>query len=330
MAEKMAIPMELLYDFYLGAWTDFAHRGFLYAIREKYGAEAALDIYERGYNMDNTVKKLTNAIVTMFYLKGDDAETIGEVLDIWDEFTGVDSTILERSQTFNRRKVTKCPFKTKPQDVSDWNIPFINILTNTINPMITFERPKAMCAGDSYCEYVWKLEKRDVESVAKKLETPCAAPKRGIPWEQKYYFLGGSMDFLEEVIYAIREKYGAAATLEIAEMVMKMDDRAKTLTNTIRTIFKIEGNDAETLGKWLDIFYGLVGYEFTILELSKTLTRIKCTKCPHKLKYKDIADFGLIFDTQIAKSINPKFTVERPKGMCAGDPYCEYVYKLEE
>jgi hypothetical protein len=330
MAEKMAIPMELIYQMSIGSWTDL-QKGFLYAISEKYGAEATIDIYEMVCNMDDRVKNMTNAILIMFFLKGNDAETIGEVLDLWDEITGIESTILERSKTINRRKVIKCPFKTKPQDVSDWNLPFINILTKTINPKVTFERPKAMCAGDSYCEYVWKLEERDVAPVAKKLETPCAAPKRGISWEQKANFTGGNgIDFFKGFIYAIREKYGAAATLEIIERVWKMDDRAKTLTNTVRTIFKIEGNDAEAIGKWFEIFGGLAGYEFTTLERSKTITRMKYTKCIHELKYLDIADFGLILDNIVAKTINPKATVERPKAMCAGDPYCEYVYKIEE
>ncbi len=67
-------------------------------------------------------------------------------------------TILERSKTINRIKVTKCPWKTEPKDISDWVLIFNNIVNKTINPKATLERPKAMCAGDSYCEYVWKIE----------------------------------------------------------------------------------------------------------------------------------------------------------------------------
>ena len=335
MAKKMPIPMELRYSFALGAWTSM-HKGFLYALREKYGAAAALEIFERAYEMGDRVKNLTNTLLTIFNLQDNDAVTIGEVLDIWDEFTGIDSTILERSKTINRRKVAKCPFKTEPTDLSDWNLPFINILTKTINPKVTFERPKGMCAGDPYCEYVWKLEEStqftgEVESIAKKLETPCAAPKREIPWELKYNIAMKSMsEFFRGWLYAIRETYGAETTLEICERTFKMGDTLKNFTKTLQQIFKIEGNDIDTIMNWWDIWYDICGYEHTWPERSKTSAIQKVTKCPYKVEYKDIGDFGLIFANIVNKTINPKATIEHLKGMCAGDPYCEYVFTIEE
>ena len=33
-------------------------------------------------------------------------------------------------------------------------------------------------------------------------------------------------------------------------------------------------------------------------------------------------DAEIRFDNIVVKTINPKTTFERPKGMCAGDPYC--------
>jgi len=327
--------MELRYSFAIGVWTSM-HKGFLYALREKYGAAAALEIFGRVYEMGDRVKNLTNTLLTIFNLQDNDAETLGEVLDIWDELTGIESTILERSKTINRRKVTKCAWKTEPIDVSDWNLPFIHSITKTINPKVTFERPKVMCTGDSYCEYVWKLEEStpiegEVEPITRKLETPCAAPKREIPWELKYNIAMKSMsDFFRGWMYAIREKYGAEEALEICERVFKMGDTLKNFTNTIRKIFNLEGNDAETIWEWWDIWYEIAGYEYTWPERSKTSARQKITKCPFKMEYKDIGDFGLIFANIVIKTINPKATIEHLKGMCAGDPYCEYVFKIEE
>jgi hypothetical protein len=167
--------------------------------------------------------------------------------------------------------------------------------------------------------------------MAKKLQTPCAAPKRGIPWELKYDFaMKGYASASRGFMYAIREKYGAAALLEIYEMVSKMGDRAKNFTNTIRTIFNLEGNDAETIGQFFDIFIELTGMDAIILERSKTINRVKFTKCPWKTDHKDISDWALIWRNRITKTINPKATLERPKGMCAGDPYCEYVWRIKE
>jgi hypothetical protein len=167
--------------------------------------------------------------------------------------------------------------------------------------------------------------------MAKKLQTPCAPPKRGIPCELKYDFaMRGYANVSLAFLYAIREKYGADAALEIYEMVCKRGDRAKNFTNTIRTIFKLEGNDAETIGAILDIRSELIDQEVIILERSKRVNRVKYLGCPWKVEHKDISDWFLIFGNIVAKTINPKATIERLKGMCEGDPYCEYVYKIKE
>ena len=335
-APKRGLPWELKYNFAIGGWTDSAHRGNLYAIREKYGAAAALEIYERACKEDDRVKNLTNTILTIFNIKENDAETIGQWWDIWDEFTGIESTILERSKTINRRKVIKCPFKTGYKDISNWNLTFVNIVTEIINSEAIFDRPKAMCAGDSYCEYIWKLEestslKGDVEPLAKKLETPCAAPKRGLSAELKYNFaMKCFTDFSKGRLYAFREKYGAAATLEIFDMLMRKGDRAQNLTNTIRTIFKLEVNDAETIGEVLDIWDEICGYESFILERSKVINRRKVIRCPFKVKYHDIGNYAWPMKDIMGKTVNPNSNLEMRKKMCAGDPYCDYIWRIEE
>ena len=45
-----------------------------------------------------------------------------------------------------------------PGDVSVWVLPFYITVAKTINPKATVERPKGMCAGDSHCEYIFKIE----------------------------------------------------------------------------------------------------------------------------------------------------------------------------
>jgi len=152
-----------------------------------------------------------------------------------------------------------------------------------------------------------------------------------IPWELKYkYAMGGYTGIFKAFLYAIREEFGAAAALKIYERVATMDDRVKNFTNTLKNVFKLERNDAETIGQWYDIFNELMESEATILERSKTIERRKHTKCPWQTGPKDISDWSIILETIIVKTINPKATVKRPKAMCAGDPYCEYVYTIEE
>ena len=157
MTEKVSIPLLLKHDVTLRAYSSIL-KGFLYAIREKYGANEALETYVRACTMGDRIKNLTNALIDIFQLKGNDAVTIAKWFEIWFELTAFEYTTPELSKTSSRIKVTKCPFKTEPQDISDWALVFANIAAKTINPKATLERPKGMCAGDPYCEYVWKIE----------------------------------------------------------------------------------------------------------------------------------------------------------------------------
>jgi hypothetical protein len=132
-------------------------------------------------------------------------------------------------------------------------------------------------------------------------------------------------------MYTIREKFGAETALELAERMWKFDDRNKKMATTLKNVFNIEGNDIEAIMTLWEIFYELVGVEATWLEVTKTYTRIKITKCPWSTPDpKDVSDWEIHFNSIISKFINPKVTVERPKAMCAGDPYCEYIHKLAE
>jgi hypothetical protein len=64
--------------------------------------------------------------------------------------------------------------------------------------------------------------KGEEENMAKKLQTPCVAPKRGLPWELKYkYAMGGYTGIFKAFLYAIREEFGAASALKIYERVSK-------------------------------------------------------------------------------------------------------------
>ncbi len=157
MTEKISIPLLLKHEFTMRVYSSLI-KGFLYAIREIYGANAALEVYEKVCTMDDRVRNLTNSLLDVFQLKGNDVETIGNWFNIWFELTGYEYTWLEQSNKMSRVRITKCPFKTEPEDLSDWAKIFAYIVTKTINPKSVFERPKGMCAGDPYCEYIWKIE----------------------------------------------------------------------------------------------------------------------------------------------------------------------------
>jgi hypothetical protein len=55
--------------------------------------------------------------------------------------------------------------------------------------------------------------------MAKKLETPCPFPRRGLLWEFRYdYAMGGWNSLQQRYLYVIREIYGASAVLEFFEI----------------------------------------------------------------------------------------------------------------
>ena len=157
------------------------------------------------------------------------------------------------------------------------------------------------------------------------------AKKIGVPLEFKYELTKKAWSSLiKGFLYVVRERHGAAEALACIERLFKMDDRAKNLTNFIKTVFKIEGNDADTMADWFKIYHEILGTESTTLELSKTNYRKKITKCPFQTGHKDVSDWCNIWSDIVYKTINPKATQERVKSMCAGDPYCEFVIKIEE
>jgi hypothetical protein len=326
MAKEITIPWELKFDFAIRGYTSLV-KAFQYAIREKYSAAAALEIFENVLKMDDRLKNLVNIILKIFKIEGDNAETIGKWIDIWYELCGYEYTLLERSKAINRVKITECFWKLAHKDLIESSFIFKTMITKYINPKAVFERPKAMCAGDPYCEYLWTLEgiTQSEEDVKSK------ATKAVIPWELKYdYAIVGWTGILKGFLYATREKYGPTVTVEIYERVCAMDDRVENLANTIRTIFNLEGNDAEAIGKLYDLWDEFTGTEYTTLERSKIINRRKVTKCPWQTQYLDISDWMIPFTQTFVNAINPKAIFERPKGMCAGDSYCEYVWKLEK
>ena len=157
MAKKIVIPLELKHDFVFRGYTSLM-RGFLYVIREKFGAAAAVECIDRLFKMEDRVKNLTNTLLTIFKIEGNDAETIVDFLNIWWELTETEGTWPERSKTLSKVKITKCPWKTVYEDINDWVLSWFNIVVKTINPKATVERPKGMCAGDPYCEYIFRIE----------------------------------------------------------------------------------------------------------------------------------------------------------------------------
>ena len=158
------------------------------------------------------------------------------------------------------------------------------------------------------------------------------AKKMVIPWELKYKWLKGAYTTLfKGWLYAVREEFGADTALKLYEKILKMGDRIKNMTYTLKDVFNIEGNDCETIGKWWEIYNELNGNERQILEMTKTLSRSRYPLgCAWKTELEDISDWMLFFCNIVNKTINPKATLERPKAMCAGDSYCEYVIKIEE
>ncbi len=155
---KRGLPCEFKYDWAIRGYANIL-RAFLYAIREEYGADAAVRIKERIDNMSDRVKEgFVKPILEIFKIDGDDAETIGAVFDVWGEVCGQEGVILERSETVNRIKYTKCPWKTEPKDLSGWCNSFNIIVGKTVTPKVAFEPIKLMCAGDPHCEFVWKIE----------------------------------------------------------------------------------------------------------------------------------------------------------------------------
>lgn len=158
MAGKLEIPMETKFKFALGGYQG-VFKGFMHALQERDGGEATLKLYEKVCKEGDRVKNLTNTIMKNFNIEGNDLDAIKKWHEIWWELAGVEgATSVERTETFERIKITGCPWDTQSKDISDWYLIFGDIVVGTINPKASFERVMGKCAGDPHCEYVFRLE----------------------------------------------------------------------------------------------------------------------------------------------------------------------------
>ena len=104
--------------------------------------------------------------------------------------------------------------------------------------------------------------------------------KMVIPWELKADFrLRAYTSMLKAYLYVTREEFGAATALKLYEKICKIDDREKRVTHSLVDIYKIEGNDAETIADWFDIWGELQGREGHVVEQSKTICRSNPSNC---------------------------------------------------
>jgi hypothetical protein len=87
--------------------------------------------------------------------------------------------------------------------------------------------------------------------------------------------MGDWTAWLKAYHYAIREKYGTDAALEIYERTCKMDDRIKSFTNAVLKAFELEGNDAETIGAWWDLWHNSMGRKVLYLNGLKKSIELK-------------------------------------------------------
>ena len=156
--------------------------------------------------------------------------------------------------------------------------------------------------------------------------------KFSIPWELKYKYVKGMLTTLfKGFLYEIREEFGAATALKIYEKFNKKYDRIRNMTNNIKDVFKIEGNDIEALATTFEIWFELTGWEVIWYDQSEKSIKFKCPfGCAWLTKPEDLSEWFLIIANTFAKSINPKAIIERTMGMCAGDSSCEYIIKIEE
>ncbi len=152
-----------------------------------------------------------------------------------------------------------------------------------------------------------------------------------IPSETKLRLvLASYAGILSGMLFSLKEKYNDGAPLELYREIA--EERAKLIANTIAEDFGITGDDAEAIGKCLDVWMKVHDFEFTLPEQTKTKVRLKITKCPFQQppKLRDINEWDLLFMVPFSQALNPKATAKRTTGMCAGDPSCELIIEVHE
>jgi len=108
----------------------------------------------------------------------------------------------------------------------------------------------------------------------------------------------------------------------------------------VTDVLGLAGDDAKSVAETIQLVATVaMGPEFKLETVEATAEKavVRCTGCPWWNRFKElgisegfcpVAD--LAYCDALAKSLNPKVTVSLPKAMPRGDPYCEWVYELQE
>jgi hypothetical protein len=129
-----------------------------------------------------------------------------------------------------------------------------------------------------------------------------------------------------------RENYNKA----IAQIWAGLGNASKEVADALGWTVDDAQSAAETVTSVAVVAMG-PEFGFETVEASAEKTVLRSTKCPWWSRAQemgiseDMCSLGdPAWSDALAKSLNPKVTVRLTKAMPRGDPYCEWVYELEE
>jgi hypothetical protein len=275
-----------------------------------------------------------------FHIVGNDCRTVAAYFKLVDKI--VFDTDFEVLEDTPRRVVLRggsgCPLSSHPQDelcqdICDGGMGHELVACQIINPELKFYNLKVMSAGDDSCDLCFELPESapisDVSvpvSLYKLDETVWTEERRKKTRQRRDWENWASM------VQAIYRRYGKEGLKAVYKITRNSADNYVIMS--LRN-FKLEGNDARTVGGYYKNYHKLLWRnDLEVVEDTPKKVVLRnsgfcwLSSNPKEELNPEICLNTMGHENMACEIINPKLKFSVPKLRSAGDPYCEYVFEL--
>ena len=313
--------------------------GLVKEMYKKYGVEGTQCNNDQMMEMG---KKYVAKSLKNFHIVGNDCRTVAAYFKLVDKI--VFDTDFEVLEDTPRRVVLRgssgCPLSNNPQEelcaeMCENGMGHEVVACQVVNPALTFRNLKLMSAGGESCDMCFELPESapiaDVSvpvSLYKLDETVWTEERRQKARQRRDWENYGSM------VRAIYRRYGKKGLKVVYEVT---SDSAKKYVIMALKNYNLKGNDARTAGGYYRIYHKIIfGNDLEIIKDTPKKVIVRNSGfCPLSTNPQEELTPGICLNTmghenRACKIINPKLKFSIPYLRSAGDPYCEYVFELED
>ena len=316
------------------------HYGAL--VREMYKMYGFEGTQANNEQMMEMARKYVPRALKNFNIVGNDCRAVAAYFKLVDKivFDTDFEVLLDTPRKVILRGASGCPLSSHPQDelcqeICDGGLGHETVACETINPALKFYNLKLMSAGDDSCDLCFELPE---DAPVSDVSVPVSLYKideAAWPEERRRKArLRRDWENWAAMVQAVYRKYGKEGLKAVYKITSNSADNyvIMSLQN-----FKLKGNDARTAGGYYKCHHKLLfGNDLEVVEDTPKRVVLRnngfcwLSSNPKEELNPEICLNTMGHENMACEIINPKLKFSLPKMRSAGDPYCEYVFELQD